>query len=387
LRNIVWLFIDSLSELLVNEEDSPFLWSELNKSLWFRHCITTTPYTGASYYSQITGRYAQHHGYNSYHIPAKSDRERVHSGQSDIISEFRKAGYHTVLVGPDRLIAREKSGLPPTGPHMKNLLGGYVEIRYTEPFQSPEEFENATRPSTEPFLWFFHFPNFLHGLLGFHHRDRVRKILQQTDKRIQTFIENNVKSDDILIYTSDHGFGSRRRELGSPAERHHGVTLMECCIRTIFAIKNIGTQAKFDKMVRGIDVGPTLLSLIGRELDDTDGINLMPYVKQGQLPDLEAVLETGPHETSRYAHNKFGIRDNKYKYVFNCRTSKTTQPWERLHSVIELEQKGKSIDDDGIILDKPKLLRKYREKVLAYLEQYSLGMQKKQLMQLKENSQ
>jgi len=369
MRSIIWIFIDSLSQLLINKDDSPFLWEELSNSLWFTQCVTTTPYTRAAFYSQITGRYAQHNGCNAYYIPKDRFEKKPYCDQSDVVNVFRRKGYHTVLHSPFA------GGL--------NLLTGFTEA-HTMPSQTPtkDEFENIGRPLLEPFFWCYHYTGFLRGLKGSHARKRIQETLRGDDRRIENFVKNHVKPQDIVVYSSDHGFGTKESQKGAPAEKHHGVTLMECCIRTMFAIKGTELSDRISQMVRSVDVGPTILGLIGEELDDTDGINLVPYVEGRKIPNLEAIIETGPGETSRYHHSRFGVRDNDYKYVFAADAAHLS---EHLYSSTIMEPVTDVVDDDGIIVENPELLEWYREKVLAYLEQYNLGMQREQLLELKRN--
>lgn len=292
MRSIVWLFIDSLSSLYINADTMPFLNRQLEQSLYFTQHVVTTPYTMGAWYSQITGRYAQHNGYTGFALARNNDAffKAGHQKQSNIIKVFKDAGYHTVI---DSCHA-----------DFLDWLRGWNECHKILELKRPPE----------PFLWVYHHPG-IHRATTVPDRSRVLrreeffKILREHDAKIQDFMEHYTKDEDIVVFTSDHGI-----TWVPTVEQHHGASLYEGCIRTLFAIRGLGAK-KVPEMTRSIDVGPTLLDFINMELDDTDGINLIPCLDN--MPELEVVLETGPSWQTPNFHSRFGVRDNRYKYCFN----------------------------------------------------------------------
>lgn len=357
MRNIVWIFIDSLSSLYVNEDTMPFLNSQLEQSLYFTQHVVTTPYTMGAWYSQITGRYAQHNGYTGFALVRNNDAffRAGHNEQSNVIQEFKKAGYYTVI---DSCYA-----------DFLDWLRGWNESH---------KMRKLSRP-LEPFLWVYHHPGIHHATIV-PDRDRVLRreeffrILGEHDAKIQDFMKHYVRDEDIVMFTSDHGITWIPK-----VEEHHGASLFEGCIRTLFAIRGLGIK-KVPEMTRSIDVGPTLLSLLETQLDDVDGINLIPLVDN--MPDLETVIETGPSWQTPHFHSRFGIRDNRCKYCFNWNH-------ESLHRVDEIIpiKDYKYIADDAVQIDDPNLMQHYRSKLIDYMHKYNLGMQEQKLQEVTRSAQ
>ncbi|GAI47039.1 unnamed protein product, partial [marine sediment metagenome] len=145
----------------------------------------------------------------------------------------------------------------------------------------------------------------------------MAKILPFVDAHIKAFVEKFTKPGDVIIYTSDHGLSWDKKH-----DRHHGASLSESGLRMLFAIKGLGVTGTIPKkMVRNIDVGPTIAGLIGDKIPDADGVDLLKKLTPKSLwkgiPDLGVVLETGGRERSPKRHDIFGYRDSQFKYVFD----------------------------------------------------------------------
>lgn len=370
MRSIVWLFIDSLSSLYINADTMPFLNSQLEQSLYFTQHIVTTPYTMGAWYSQITGRYVQHNGYTSFSLAQNNDAffRAGHQAQSNIIQEFKKAGYYTVI---DSCYA-----------DFLDWLRGWSESHKI--YDTALDKRKLERPK-EPFLWVYHHPGIHHTTTGPNRdkllrRDVFYKILREQDVKIKDFMECYTGNEDIIVFTSDHGI-----TWVPTVEEHHGASLYEGCIRTLFAIRGLEVR-RIDMMTRSIDVGPTLLDLIGKGMNDTDsvdvigkglhdtdGISLIPHLDN--MPRLEAVLETGPCWQTPDFHSRFGIRDNYCKYCF-------TWGRESLHKVDEIFSDPEFIADDAVEIKDSELTRYYRGKLIDYLYRYDLEMQEQKLREV-----
>ena len=70
-----------------------------------------------------------------------------------------------------------------------------------------------------------------------------------------------------------------------------------------------------------------------------------------------------------------GVRDNKYKYVFKSRPyGHMTPRWEKLYDINDLEyDKINNFVNGKEIVDK-ELMKKYRDKLITYLDKYSLKL-------------
>lgn len=374
MRNVIWLFIDSFSNIWISEDTMPFLNELLKNCLYFEQCVTTVPYTAGSWMSQVTGRTSQRNGYRAYHLSYHNDLSKAdflsrgYGEQSSVISAFKDAGYYI------------KFDSPTVG--NKDWIHGYDERNWSShpsPFGDGDLSKfNLTRPEKEPFVWILHY-------LGVHHitctdmpknmgKEKYLKIvLPYLDSELQAFAEHYVGPDDILVLTSDHGTSWNKAE-----ERHHGASLLESGIRILFAIRGAGTTSRIIEMTRSIDVGPTLAHFIGAKIENSEGIDLLGGGKphKVEFPRLKAFIETGASDSCPHWHNIFGIRTNSHKYVFDFYKG------ESLYTVGKLVEDNEYICADYPAISDPPLQEKFHKEMLSCLEDRGLAMQARRLEQL-----
>ncbi len=113
----------------------------------------------------------------------------------------------------------------------------------------------------------------------------------------------------LICIVGDHGEG-----LGDHDWWSHGILYQEQ-IRVPFVLSGPGVPLgrRIDSMVRTVDIAPTLLSLIGarpEEFGDVDGVDLVPVMRGGEDPGLEAYSESATMAMA-YANPSGGPRNEK----------------------------------------------------------------------------
>ena len=350
-KNIIWLSIDSLSDIFVTKKTMPFLDSLMASR--FRNHVACTPYTSASWYNQITGQYAQDMGYTSFDLSRCNDRffKGKHHHKLNVIQKFKEAGYYTVL---DSIYADWMDWLP--GWSESNKIAAHVFPH---------------RPKHEPFLWVYHYPGIHHATTGPNrpqnlYRENYLALLPYHDAILNTWLKVERKHGDIIVVTSDHGITWIPN-----VDEHHGATLYESSIRTLFGLSGFGPgHDNYYSQTRNIDVGPTLLSLIGEDIP-CEGINLFG----GDIGGAGlAILETGSSWETPGFHSRFGVRTPEFKYVFDWTS-------EAVYALRDKSEDARYIQQDCVQIDRPDLVSLYREVLIDYLKKHSM---EKQLTQLKE---
>ena len=88
-------------------------------------------------------------------------------------------------------------------------------------------------------------------------------------------------------------------------------------IPLIFSGSKIKSSKKVSKLVRQIDVLPTILEIIGIEYSEKiQGRSLVPILNGKELEEIPVYIETGNAEHDSIG-NTIGIRTSKYKYLRN----------------------------------------------------------------------
>lgn len=378
MRNIVWLFIDSFSNLWITEDTMPYLNTLLKNTLYFDQCVTVCPYTAGSWYSQVTGRYPQNNGHTGYHLSWSYARNKEaflaggHGQQSNLISTLQSMGYHT------------KFDSPTVG--NKDWTDGWDEanwVKHPWPFGPGDPSKGLLeRPTQEPFLWAFHY-------LGVHHITTtempkymgldlyLHDVLPAIDREIQAFVETYVQPDDILVLTSDHG-----TSWDGKRERHHGASMLESGIRTLFAIRGAGVTGRIPQMVRTIDVGRTVGGLVDAQSKDTDGIDLLAQYRVDEAypprnKPLRAIIETGASDSCPHWHNIFAVRDDTHKYIFDFYDGEElleTEPGMLSGGDWICADFHRESNDGAAILT-------YREILQSYFREHGMKMQLRRLRQ------
>ncbi len=130
--------------------------------------------------------------------------------------------------------------------------------------------------------------------------------------------QKNLLDNALLVVMSDHGTGTGEK----PGERRYGVYCYDYTIKTFAIIVGKAFPAKvINKMVRTIDLAPTILEVLGISQDTAfikmQGESLM-RVLSGKDKEKWAFSETaGLDSPVRNRPNVFSMRTDKFKLIYN----------------------------------------------------------------------
>jgi choline-sulfatase len=119
----------------------------------------------------------------------------------------------------------------------------------------------------------------------------------------------------LVVVAGDHGEG-----LGDKVERGHGIFLYEETVRVPLIFRDLEAFPRplvAEGAVRLVDVAPTILETLGFGADAAamEGRSLIPWIKDGQRPDLDSLVETFyPRENFGWSE-LVGIVAGPWKYI------------------------------------------------------------------------
>ncbi len=117
----------------------------------------------------------------------------------------------------------------------------------------------------------------------------------------------------LVVVTADHG-----ESLGEHGELTHGYALYDAVLRVPLILRGPGVPAGgvVESLVRGIDVAPTVLGLLGREaLPGVSGSDLRPLWEGSEAPGRVAYSETLATELELGWSALYSIRTERFGYV------------------------------------------------------------------------
>ena len=117
----------------------------------------------------------------------------------------------------------------------------------------------------------------------------------------------------LTVVTSDHG-----ESLGEHGEHSHGYSVYDATQRVPLVMSGAGipTGLVVPRLVRLVDVAPTILALVGVEaLSSSDGADLAPLIEAGQEGDRLAYIETLAPQIDLAWSPLLGVRSNHLKYI------------------------------------------------------------------------
>jgi arylsulfatase A-like enzyme len=113
----------------------------------------------------------------------------------------------------------------------------------------------------------------------------------------------------IVIVAGDHG-----ESLGEHGERDHGVFIYESVLRIPMIIRAPGVAPRrVGRVVRLIDVMPTVLDLLGLQAPAVDGVSLVTFMRGGGQ-DLEAYSESEYPRQLGWSPLR-ALRDGRFKLI------------------------------------------------------------------------
>lgn len=152
---------------------------------------------------------------------------------------------------------------------------------------------------------------------------RYAKLVRHTDKAVAHLFkglkERGLWDKTIIVITSDHG-----EQFGEHGKENHGVSLYNEEAMVPLIIRVPGAPARtLSEPVSIVDAVPTLVSLVGGELEGLDGVNLAPFIFEGTYTKNRPVFM----ELTRYEkrsttpkHNQVGVVFGRHKLIHNCKT-------------------------------------------------------------------
>jgi arylsulfatase A-like enzyme len=312
--NIVWILIDSLRPDQLaqfgNNVERTFLDDLIATGTSFTNCITAAPYTIGSENAIFTSFYPCTNRLNGWfqNTPYNLDKRII--SFTDIL---KSEGYFNVSIYP----ARIRAYIPPFG------FDSFLML----PDADSSNLESLTHyiKASNPKFCFIDFElihnecvrNPAFGNVEYHKAvKRVSEAIQEFYKLL--FSENN---DTLVIISSDHGV---RVNDDISAEYHEdervtGKYLTDKTIQTLFTIiypEKVPGGKTIDRMVRTIDIVPTILDFLDYPIPTAQGISLMPLINgDGNFPKLKALSVTGGMTTSPWKPDTWSLRTDEWKFV------------------------------------------------------------------------
>ena len=147
----------------------------------------------------------------------------------------------------------------------------------------------------------------------------IRYLDDQLDRLIQHLKEQELYRNMLIILTADHG-----EYMGESSDRfvvfHHGDTLYESEVRVPLIVKlpqNRFAGTGNDGLVSVVDIVPTVMSVLGKEVPHAEGISLLPAILQrGEEPFSRRLFLQLPGDMAVFA-----VRSEGRKVVLATRRS------------------------------------------------------------------
>lgn len=321
-KNVIFITTDALRPDVVVK--LPFLGKLVEKSSFFSNVTSYQPNSTGAFYSIFTGIYGLRSGVDSYFGSLNFKKDKVKT----LAQYFKDRDYFTIGHSMSDII------LPNEG----------FDKYYTELDENkiPELYDTMIKEALDcgkNFFLHFHVA-IIHSRVveniakKFKYDDKTYyervdknkeeyfKYALEADARVKGILDRFNLNECLLIICSDHGttYGEKF------GERFYGSMCYEDTLKTfaMFYGKNF-PSFKYDKVVRGIDIMPTILENLNINRDvnfmDFDGRSLIPIIN-GDMVERIAFSETSPlpgasDYPSPKEPNIHAVRTDKWKLIFN----------------------------------------------------------------------
>ena len=248
------------------------------ESILFRRAYTCYPATSISFPCLLTSRYV-----------TGLDSKQPLSGWTNVL---RAAGYRTAAI----------TGSAALGPKLLDLSPYFQDYDFDETREARHdddvigrafEWLDAARSEAGPFFLMVHIFS-PHAQYCLSYDDNVRRADRAVSQFIEGLKQRGLYDQVILVVQSDHG--ESLQEHGLPPG--HGWAVYDALVRVPLLVRLPGQHARLDvaQVVRTIDIGPTLLDLVGApSLPDADGRSLRRALERGTDLDLDAFSFSTPN--------------------------------------------------------------------------------------------
>lgn len=154
-------------------------------------------------------------------------------------------------------------------------------------------------------------------------KKRYAELVNETDKAVAHLFEGlkerGLWDKTIIVVTSDHG--EQFREHG---KKNHGVSLYNVEVLVPLIIRVPGAPARtLKEPVSTVDAVPTMVNLVGGDLEHLDGVNLAPFIFEGTYTkDRTVFLNLTRYEkrSTTPAHHQAAVVFGRHKMIHDCKT-------------------------------------------------------------------
>lgn len=236
-------------------------------------------------------------------------------------------------------------------------------MKNTDMTQTPrrKRFIEFVKKSDSP-KFVYHHVELLHELNGqlgssWGSKEYEENIAIVADEFKKLYGEYEIKNNDILILSSDHGVILNNNWMADGSD--HGERHYEQSVRTFFAMITQGIEiCRLDQLISSLDIAPTLSELILDFNMPGQGISRSNMIGGGEYTPRMIFREKGTYCTENVelrnplTSDVFYVRDDQWKYVYGLND-------ERCEWLINLEKDG---DYNVNLKDRePELVKKYRD--------------------------
>jgi arylsulfatase A-like enzyme/cytochrome c-type biogenesis protein CcmH/NrfG len=294
----------------------------------FEDAITSVPLTLPSHASAMTGLYPITHGIRD------NGTFILHDQFTSLAEMLSAEGYETgAFVGT--FVLDSRYGLDQGFETYDDLM---EQDPLASAFSHPERTGDKVTASAsgwlrdveEPFFGFVHYydphtryeppPPYDTLYAGRPYDGEIAFTDGEVGRVLDLIKERGLLERTIVVLMSDHGEG-----LNEHNEIAHGILTYETCMKVALIARvpethrlagEIEAPRRVDQVVELIDVMPTVLDLLGMDLDfEIDGRSLVPLMTGASLPPRVCYFESlYPYFSYRWSPLR-GVRFNKWKYI------------------------------------------------------------------------
>jgi len=191
---------------------------------------------------------------------------------------------------------------------------------------------------------------------------------------LQPFVDKILPHENtIIVICGDHGIRTCE-DITSDLHKDEGVTgkyLTDKTLKPSFTIiypQNIPCGKTIDRMVRTIDIVPTILDLLDFPIPTAQGVSLLPLINDADnFPELKAFSLTGAKFTSPWKPDTWSLRTDEWKLV---KTQKRHGIFKRKRTLTyELYNiKNDPHEQVDCINDFPEIAEEFQTELNNYLE-------------------
>ena len=324
-RNIIWLLLDGLRPDKLfscgNEERPRLFIDELMLSgTLFDNMYTAHGCSKTSCYAAFTSMYGASNGVNGY---TYENFRRFDAHALSLTDHLKRAGYTNFRYCDKN--DRENKVTPKSGFDVWESSGyKFLQATPNYSFDLPARrtFIDQYNNTDGPKFLFMHFL-LLHDLMGdaegYHWKSTsYEKCIHAQSQDVQLFLQQfKLEPDDLLVLSTDHGITLDRNRV--EYTQQNGLRMEDWHFRVFCSLvgKSI-PKTKTDRLVRTIDIAPTLLDLIGAEPMGAQGTSLVPLMEGKPFQQLQVMMaRDSAYENPPWSDSPctWSIRTEDWKYV------------------------------------------------------------------------